>query len=96
MNDQNLIKIERMHFLDGEGPTRAFCDLLLFDVFIVKGFRIVEGKENLFISMPSEKGNDEKWYETFFPVSKEIRKEMENLVLEEYKEQKSNYDNREK
>ena len=80
------IKIERMHFLDGDSPTKAFCDLLIFDSFLVKGLRIVNGKERLFVSMPTEQGKDGKWYETFYPSSIEIRTKLEKYILDEYKE----------
>lgn len=89
MNSENLLKIERMHLLGTEGPTKAFCDILLFDSFVVKGFRIVQGKEDLFVSMPSEKGADNKWYETFYPVSGDIKKEMGSMILKEFNEQKA-------
>jgi stage V sporulation protein G len=46
----------------------------------------VEGKNGLFVSMPSEQGRDGKWYDTFYPVSKEMRKGLEELVLESYNE----------
>ena len=86
MKSKPVVKVERIHQLDGEGPTKAFCDLLLLDSFLVKGLRVVQGKEGLFLSMPREQGRDGKWYETFFPVSKEMRKGLQELVLESYKE----------
>jgi stage V sporulation protein G len=84
MNSKPVIKVERIHRLDGEGPTKAFCDLLILDTFLVKGLRVVEGKSGLFLSMPREQGREGKWYDTFFPISKEMRKGLQELVLEEY------------
>ena len=86
MKDVLSVKIERMHFLESDSPTKAFCDLLLFDSFLIKGVRIVNGKDGLFVSMPTEQGKNGKWYETFFPVSREIREQLEKYILEEYKE----------
>lgn len=80
------VKIERMHLLNSDSPTKAFCDLLIFDSFLVKGLRVVNGKEGLFISMPREQGKDGKWYETFYPASREIRKQLEQYILKEYQE----------
>ena len=88
MNTKPVIKVERIHPLEGEGPTKAFCDLLVLDSFLVKGLRVVEGKEGLFVSMPREQARDGKWYDTFYPVSKEIRKGLEELVLESYSQEK--------
>lgn len=84
MEKKPVIKIERMHPLDGNGPTKAFCDLVVFNTFVVKGLRIVEGKEGLFVSMPREQGRDGKWYDTFYPVSLELRKGLQTLILDQY------------
>lgn len=86
MEKKPIIKVERMHFLEGEGTLKAFCDLLILDAFLVKGLKVVEGKNGLFVSMPREQGRDGKWYDTFYPTSKEMRKGLEELVLESYNE----------
>jgi stage V sporulation protein G len=84
MSSKPVVKVERIHRLSGEGTTKAFCDLLLLDTFLIKGLRVVEGKSGLFLGMPREQGRDGKWYDTFFPVSKEMRKGLQELVLGEY------------
>jgi stage V sporulation protein G len=85
-----VIKVERIEQLSGEGPTKAFVDLLILDTFVVKGLRIVEGGDGLFTSMPREQGRDGKWYDTFYPVNEEMRKGLEELILEEYASNKNN------
>ncbi len=85
MTDKAFLKVDRIHKLEGEGSTKAFCNLIIMDTFIVKGLRVVAGKEGLFVSMPREQGRDEKWYDTFYPLTKEMRKGLQELVLEEYK-----------
>ena len=84
MNNKPVIKVDRIHMLDGDGPTKAFCDLLILETFMVKGLRVIEGKEGLFVSMPREQSRDGKWYDTFYPVSKEMRKGLQELVMESY------------
>ena len=86
MSNKPVIKVERIHRLEGDGATKAFCDLLILDTFLVKGLRVVQGKDGLFLSMPQEQGRDGKWYDTFYPVSKEMRKGLQELVLESYAE----------
>lgn len=83
-NTELTVKVERMHMLDGDGPTVAFCDLLILETFLVKGLRVIRGKEGLFVSMPREQGRDGKWYDNFFPVAKDMREEIQNIVLEYY------------
>jgi stage V sporulation protein G len=89
MNNKPVVKVERIHRLDGDGSTKAFCDLLILDTFLVKGLRVVQGKEGLFVSMPREQGRDGKWYDTFYPVSKEMRQGLQELVLESYTEKQT-------
>ncbi len=89
MNSKPVVKVERIHALEGEGPTKAFCDLLILDAFLVKGLRVVQGKDGLFVGMPQQQGRDGKWYDTFHPVSREMRKGLQELVLESYAEQET-------
>lgn len=86
MNRKPVVQVDRIHLLEGEGPTLAFCDLLLLDTFLIKGLRIVKGPENVFLSMPQRRGRDENWYDTFYPITKQMRKGLEELVLEEYRQ----------
>jgi len=80
----NQIEVVRLNRLDGDGALKAFCDISLFDALIIKGFRVVHGKNGLFVAMPREQGKDGKWYNTVLPLNKEIKKVIENTVLETY------------
>ena len=85
MSTQDLkLEVSKVYKLDGSGATKAFCDLSVLDTFIIKGLRVVDGKEGLFVSMPREQGRDGKWYNTVIPRSKEVKEEIEKLVLEAY------------
>ncbi|MBU2346613.1 MAG: SpoVG family protein, partial [Gammaproteobacteria bacterium] len=70
------------------GKLIAFCDICIMDAFIIKGLKIIRGANGLFVSMPSEKGRDNKYYDTVFPKTKEIREELERIVLAEYNKDK--------
>ncbi|MDD5174025.1 MAG: SpoVG family protein [Candidatus Omnitrophota bacterium] len=78
------LEVSRIHKLDGSGATKAFCDLSIFDSFVIKGLRVVEGENGLFVSMPAEAGKDGKWYKTVIPLNKGVMDEVEKLVLEAY------------
>ena len=79
------LQVVRLYRLDGESKVKAFADVSIGN-FIVKGVKVLEGKNGLFISMPQEKSKDGKWYETFFPSTKEARKLLTDLVLEAYQQ----------
>ncbi len=78
------LAVHRLHKLESTGALKAFCDLSIADSFIVKGLRIVDGKNGLFVGMPQEAGKDGKWYSTFVPMRKDVQDEIERLVLEAY------------
>ena len=79
--------IKRINRFEGEGSLKAFCDLEIGEKFLVKGLRVVEGKNGLFVSMPQQQGKDGNWYDTVFPLSKEVRQQISDLVLSAYQAQ---------
>jgi len=77
------MKISRMN-TGNWGKVRAFFDLTTQDGFTIKGFKLIEGINGLFVSMPSQKGNDEEYYDTVWIDSKQIREELTTLAISEY------------
>ena len=79
------MKIVRMNPLksEGGGKTVAFFDAQTNDGIIIKGFRLVNGSNGLFLSSPDQKGKDGKYYETII-LPKEMRSELEKLALDEF------------
>jgi len=76
------MKIERMN--KGQwGKVRAFFDLTTQEGFTIKGFKIIEGINGLFVSMPSQKGNDGEYYDSVF-ATKETRDQLNKVALDEY------------
>ena len=87
MVESSGIQVSRLFRVEKEGSKlRAFVDLSIGDSLVVKGFKVVEGQEGLFVSMPSQPGKDGKWYESAFPTTKEKRKEISEVILSAYKE----------
>jgi stage V sporulation protein G len=77
-------KVTRLHKFDGQGPTKAVCDVSICDEFLVKGFRIVEGKKGLFVGEPQDKGKDGKWYSNVHPLTASTRQALTQAVLSAY------------
>ena len=82
------MKIVRMNPLKNNsgGKTVAFFDIQTKDGIIIKGFRIVNGSNGLFVSAPNEKGKDGKYYDNVI-LPKEMKSEVEKMALEEYSNQ---------
>ncbi len=84
VKDELKLEVAKLHKLDGSGALKAFCDLSILDSFIIKGLRVVEGEKGLFVSMPQEAGKDGKWYNTVIPLNRQVKDEIEKIVLEAY------------
>jgi stage V sporulation protein G len=85
MTELQEIQVVRLHRFEGDSKTKAFADISIGH-FVVKGLRVVEGKKGLFLAMPQEKSKDGKWYDTFFPATKEAREVLNDLVLNAYQQ----------
>ena len=70
----------------GEGNVKAIASANLDDCFAVKNIRVIEGKNGLFVSMPSYKGADGEYHELCFPTTPEMRKQLNGAVAEAYKQ----------
>jgi len=76
------VKIERMN--KGEwGKLRAFFDLKTSDGFVVKGFKLVEGINGLFVGMPSVQNKEGEYNDSVF-ADRELRDELTELAIREY------------
>jgi len=67
-------------------PLKAFANIVIDDVFIVKNIKIIEGKNGLFIAMPSQKGKNGEFRDVAHPLNTETRNEIEKLILDAYNE----------
>lgn len=85
MSGEISIKVVRLHRFEGETKTKAFVDVAIGD-FVVKGLRLVDGANGLFLSMPREKGKDGKYYDAFYPATQEAKGSLEQTVLAAYQE----------
>ena len=80
------IEIANIYRLDGTGSLKAFCDIIVSNIVLVKGLRIMEGRNGLFVRMPARAGKDGKWYESIKPMSKEIRESLNEIIIKAFSE----------
>ena len=78
------VNVKRMTKLDGTGSVKAFCDVTVADSLLIKGLKVVEGKNGLFVSMPREQSKQGKWFDTVIPLTKETKVQLADAVLEAY------------
>ncbi len=76
------MKIERMT-KGNWGKIRAFFDLQTEEGFTIKGFKLVEGINGLFVGFPSQKGNEEEYYDTVW-ADREIKEQVNQLEIKTF------------
>ncbi len=75
--------------LRDEEKLKAFVNITFDDVFVIRGLKIIEGKEGLFVCMPSRKLEDGTYKDIAHPITNEFRRQMENQILDEFRRQSS-------
>ena len=76
------MKIERMT-KGSWGKIRAFFDLQTDEGFTIKGFKLVEGINGLFVGFPSQKGNDDEYRDTVW-ADRELKDQLSQIAIKEY------------
>ena len=69
------------------GKLTAFFDVRTDEGFILKGFKLVNGINGMFVGFPSQKGNDDEYYDTIWltdEVRESIREKLNKIAVEEY------------
>ena len=80
------VRINTMYPPGTIGGTRAFASATIDQSLAIRGIRVVEGKEGLFVSMPSQKTKSGEYKEICFPVTREFREQLQGSVLSAYEQ----------
>lgn len=71
---------------DGNSKTKAFIELCLDKTLVLKGMTLVEGSHGLFLSFPSTKGKDRKYYNSIYSMDKDFTGQLEDACIKKYNE----------
>ena len=67
-----------------EEKLKAFVSVVIDDCFMVNDIKIIQGRENRFISMPSRRKKSGDFKDVAHPLNNETRRMMEDRILAEY------------
>ena len=77
------MEITKFKKLNDSGKLKGFLTIKTSEGFEMKGFKLVEGDNGLFVGSPSQKGKDEngndKWYDMVW-IPKELNQTLLDLV----------------
>lgn len=78
------IKVHKMYCFPGEKPLKAFADISVNNALLIKGVKVIAGRDGLFVSMPQEQGKDNRWYESVRCLKQDMREQISEVVLTAY------------
>jgi len=64
--------------------TVAFASVTINDMIAINGIRVVSGEKGLFAAMPQTKDSSGEYRDIAFPVTKELRQQLNKAILDEY------------
>lgn len=87
------VKITVRKYESESSKTKAFVELKLDEVLVVKGLSLVLGKKGLFLSYPASKGKDGNYYNSIYSLDKDWGKLLEEACIKKYNESKNSLSN---
>jgi stage V sporulation protein G len=83
--ENNKLDVRVYPLDEPKGSTRAFASVAVDDLIAIRGIRVVEGENGLFMTMPqSQDKKTDEYHDIAFPLTIELRDDMNTAVIEEY------------
>lgn len=76
----------RVRKVSSAGKMKAVVSVTFDEAFVVHDIKVIEGKERLFIAMPSRKTADGEFKDIAHPINTELREKLQAVILEKYDE----------
>ena len=77
--------VKRVVRFDNDGSVKAYVDLAVGDQILIKGVRVVNGKNGMFVSMPRQQTKKGLWFDVV-EVTDDLKLELERIVLDAYQQ----------
>ena len=73
--------------LRDDDKLRAFASITLDDSLVIRGLKVIEGANGMFVAMPSRQRKDGSYQDVAHPINRETREWLENMVIGAYQEE---------
>ncbi len=73
--------------LRDDDKLRGFASITLDNCFVIRGLKIIEGGNGMFVAMPNRKRKDGTYQDIAHPINAETRRWMESQIIAAYKEE---------
>jgi len=74
----------RVRKVTGEGKLKAYVTVTFDNCFVVHNVKIIEGKNGVFIAMPSRKTRTGDYKDVAHPIYPEFRLKLQEQILTKY------------
>src|SRR5512138_2377063 len=75
--------------LRDDDKLKAFASMTFNDAFVIRGLKIIEGTNGMFVAMPSRKKPDGTFQDIAHPINNESRTAIEARILDEYEKERA-------
>lgn len=76
--------------LKNEPKLKAYASITFDNCFVVRELKIISGSEGYFVSMPSRRTQKGTFHDIAHPITNEMRKKIEDIVLDAYERKLNN------
>lgn len=73
-----------------DSKLKAVASMTLDDCFVIHDIKIIEGTDEMFISMPSRKTPDGEYKDIVHPINTPTRELIRSAIMEEYQKALAN------
>ena len=84
------VRISPIKQIEGLTHTKALAEIVFNDQLLIRGIRVVEGENGLYISYPypfhPTAGEDGQQRSSVFPITNVLRDHVEAVVIEKYQD----------
>ncbi len=70
--------------LRDDAKLKAFASITFDDCFVIRGLKLIEGNEGMFVAMPNRKRPDGTFQDIAHPINQDMRKRIEERLIECY------------
>jgi len=79
----------RIRKISTDSKMKAIVSVTFDNEFVVHDIKVIEGKNGLFIAMPSRKTPSGEFKDITHPINTETRQKIQDAILEEYEKVKN-------
>ncbi|KGE73853.1 septation regulator SpoVG [Spirochaeta lutea] len=76
----------RIRRVNSDGKLKAYVTVTLDDCFVVHNVKIIEGKNGVFIAMPSRKTKNGDYKDIAHPINSDFRTSLQDTILKAYQD----------